>query len=269
MDPAQHVLSVADVPLHQGHMMLAVQAVHIAIGGEVPVFGGHVDGGLPVHQLLVAFAVLLQVLDGDKGQAKALCQFHQLGGAHHGAVLPHDLAAQSAGLQPRQAAQVHGGLGVALPLQHTVGLGQQGEHVPRAAEVLRAGVLGHAGHGGHGPLGGGDAGGGVDPVNGHGEGRLVIVRVLGDHLGNLQLLHKLRRHGHTDEALAVGGHKVDVFRGGELGRADKVALVLPVRVVGDQNDLARPQVGQGLLHRVELTHIPNPPCECRLKSMLS
>ena len=269
MDPAQHILPVADVPLHQGHVVLAVQAVHIAIGGEVPVFGGHVDGGLPVHQLLVALAVLLQVLDGDKGQAKALCQFHQLGGAHHGAVLPHDLAAQSAGLQPRQAAQVHGGLGVALPLQHTVGLGQQGEHVPRAAEVLRAGVLGHAGHGGHGPLGGGDAGGGVGGVDGHGEGRLVVVRVLGDHLGNLQLLHKLRRHGHTDEALAVGGHKVDVFRGGELGRADKVALVLPVRVIGDQNDLARPQVGQGLLHRVELTHIPNPPCECRLKSMLS
>ena len=148
----------------------------------------------------------------------------------------------------------HRGLGVAAALQHAVRLGQQREHVAGAAEILRPGVLLHALQGGDRPLGGGDAGGGGDVVDGDSKGGFVVVGVVRDHLGKLQLLDVRRRHGHADEPLGVGGHEVDVLRGGELGGADEVPLILPVRVVGDQDQTPLPELLQGLFNGVVRKH---------------
>ena len=97
-------------------------------------------------------------------------------------------------------------------------------------------------------------------VDGDGESGLVVVGVPGDHLGELELLDVPIGHGHADEALAVGGHEVDVLRGGKLCRADEVPLVLPVGVVGAEDHLALAQVLQGLFNGVVLKHgvIPFP-----------
>ena len=233
-------------------MVLTIQTAHKAVGFEIAVFRGHIHRRDLIHQLFVALAVRLQVPDGDKLDAEPLRQRHQLGGAHHGAVLPHDLAAQAAFLQPRQTAQVNGGLRMALPLQHAVFLRQQREHVARSAEILRLRALLHAGHRRHRAFGSGDARGGGNVVNGHREGRFVVVGVVLHHLGELQLADKGLRHGHTDQALAVGGHEVDVLRGGKLGGADEIALVFTVRVVCDQNDLPLSQIFQCLGNGIEI-----------------
>lgn len=47
-------------------------------------------------------------------------------------------------------------------------------------------------------------------------------------------------------ARCMGGHEVDVLRGGKLGGADEIALVFTVRVVCDQNDLPLSQILQCL-----------------------
>ena len=83
----------------------------------------------------------------------------------------------------------------------------------------------------------------------------MVVRVVGDHLGNLKLLNIGLGHGHADEAPAVGRHEVYVFRGGKLRRADEVPLIFPVRVVSGQDQPARPQVGKCLVDGVELIHV--------------
>ena len=235
-------------------MVLAVKLVDIAVGHEVPVLGGHLGDGDPVHQHLVALAVVLQVPDGDELQVPLLGHLLQFTGPHHGAVVPHDLAAQAHFLQPGQAHQVHGGLGVAVALQHAVVLGQQGEHVAGAAEVLGLGVGVHALPGGEAPLRRGDPRGGVHVVDGDGEGGLVVVGVPGDHLGELELPDVLIGHGHADEPLAMGGHEVHVFRGGKLRSANEVPLVLPVGVVGAEDHFALAQVLQGLFDGVVLKH---------------
>ena len=89
------------------------------------------------------------------------------------------------------------------------------------------------------PVGRGDAGG--DAVarfdrhrEGGAEGGLVVL----DHLRQVELVALLRGQRHADEAAAVHGHEVDGLRGGELGRHGQVALVLPVLVVADNDDLA-------------------------------
>ena len=254
MDPAEQILPVPNLPFHQGHVVLAVELVDVAVGHEVPVLGGHFGDGDPVHQHLVALAVVLQVPNGDEFEAPFLGLLLEFRGPHHGAILPHDLTAEAHLLQAGQAHQVHGGLGVAVALQHAVVLGQQGEHVAGAAEVLGLGIGVHALHSGEGPLGGGDACGGVHMVDGDGEGGLVVVGVPGDHLGELEFFHILIGHGHADEALAVGGHEVHVLRGGKLCRADEIPLVLPVGVVGAEDHFALAQVLQGLFDGVVLKH---------------
>ena len=70
----------------------------------------------------------------------------------------------------------------------------------------------------------------------------TVVGVPGDHLGELEAVDVLLRHGHTDQALAVGGHEVDVLCGGELCGTDEVPLVFPVGVVGAEDELAVAQV---------------------------
>ena len=235
-------------------MVLAVELVHIAVGHEVTVLGGHLGHGDAVHQDLMTLPIGLQVPDGDELEAPLLGHFLQLGGPHHGAVFPHDLAAQTDFLQAGQTHEVYRGLGVAVALQDAVLLGQQGEHVAGAAEVLRLGVGVHALHGGDGALGGGDAGGGVHMVDGDGEGRLMVVRVAGDHLGELELPDVFQGHGHTDEALGVGGHEVHVFGGGKLGCADEVALVFPVGVVGAEDHASLAQVFQSFFDGIVLKH---------------
>ena len=91
-------------------------------------------------------------------------------------------------------------------------------------------------------------------VDGDGEGRLVVIGVGAHHLGDVQPLHVFLRHGHTDQPLAVGGHKVDVLRGGELGGADEIPFVFPVRVVCHQDDFSLAQIVQSFLDCVECCH---------------
>lgn len=123
-------------------------------------------------------------------------------------------------------------------------------------EVFGTSVVGHALHRGHRALVGRNPGRRVDMVNGDRERSRMIVRIVLDHLVQVEFLGIFSRHGHADEPFAVRSHEVDIFRGGEFRRADEVAFVLAIRVVGDENDLAVLEIFKSFLHRVELGHRP-------------
>ncbi len=96
MHPAQQVLPVGDIALYQRHVMLPVQLIHITVGPEISVFGGHLHIGHPLYQLVMDLPVLLQLGDGDQADPMLFGKGFQLRSTHHGAVLPHDLAAKPA-----------------------------------------------------------------------------------------------------------------------------------------------------------------------------
>ena len=83
-------------------------------------------------------------------------------------------------------------------------------------------------------------------VDAHGEGGLVVVGVLGDHLLKAELVRQIAAHRHADEALGHAGHQVDVGLGGELGGADHVAFVFAVGVVHHDDDVAGTQLVERL-----------------------
>ena len=61
-------------------------------------------GHLLFHQLFMAFAVILQIPNGNEFDIPLLCQLHQLRRTHHGTILTHDFAAQPTFLQACQSA---------------------------------------------------------------------------------------------------------------------------------------------------------------------
>ena len=117
-------------------MVLAVQLVHVAVSAEDPVTRGHLGAGHGFHQTVMLFTVVLYCFYGGDCKTPFCSQFHELGCAHHGAVLLHDFAAKAAFFKTGQTHQVHGGLCVAGALQDAVFLCHQGEHMARPAEIL-------------------------------------------------------------------------------------------------------------------------------------
>ncbi len=95
----------------------------------------------------------------------------------------------------------------------------------RSAEIFCFCVIVHTSHRRNGTLCGRNARRSRNVVDGHREGRFMVVGVVLHHLWELQPSDKGLRHGHADQSLAVSGHKVDVLRGGEFGGADEIALV--------------------------------------------
>ena len=79
----------------------------------------------------------------------------------------------------------------------------------------------------------------------------MIVGIILHHLVEIQPVAPLARHGHAYQPLCVGGHEVNVSRGGETGRADAVALVFAILIVGHHNNLASRQRSETILDIVK------------------
>ena len=216
----------------------------------MPVDGGQFCPCHFFHEVVVIAAVVLEFPDGDKGQTVLFCKVRQLFPTHHGAVVVHDLTAETHLGQSGKTEQVYRSLGVTVPFQNAAGLCLQREHMSRTAEIagMRRRVCCHACR--QTTLYRRNAGSGVDVVDGNGERRFVVVRVVGNHLGQSQPDNVVMAHGHTDQSLCGACHEVDVFRGGELSGADEVALVFPIRIVCHQNALAVPQILQSFFNGV-------------------
>ena len=159
-------------------------------------------------------------------------------------------------MESRQSAQIHCGFSVAIAGQHAAPPSHQGKHMAGTPQIFGLGGRVHALAAGVAPLGGRDAGGGVHMIDGHGEGGAVVVGVDLHHLLQPQTGGHFLAHRGANETLGVSGHKVHVLRGSELGGADQVALVLPVRIVNGNDDMSGPEFLQSLLHSaVSLFHV--------------
>jgi hypothetical protein len=241
------------LPLHgtldEGDVLVAVEQVLVGVGGEVAPWRGDAGLGDPAHELLALAAVADEVGDGDHHQAVLLGEALELGPAGHlHAVLGDDLAQHARRVEAGQAGQVDGGLGVAGPLQDTAVLGPQDVDVAGPVEVGGLGAGLDQRPDGRRPVGGRDPrAGAVAVVDGDGERRPLRLGVGRDHEGEVELVGPVLGDGGADEARRVFDEEGDLRRRGELGRHDEVALVLPVLVVDDDDDLPAADGGDGLL----------------------
>ena len=215
------------------------------------------DDGLggAVHEALAGQPVRDELGDGDEAQPVLAGEDLELRPARHGAVVVEDLADDAGGLQAGQAGEVHRGLGLADAAEDAAGAGPQGEDVARAAEVGGPWCAGRgstwmvvARSAALMPV--------VTPklavgVDGDGEGRALRFGVVVGHRAQVQLVGALGGEREADEPAAVGGHEVDGLGGDVRGRADQVAFVLAVLVVGHDDHPPLADVLDGVLDTVE------------------
>ena len=181
-----------------------------------------------------------------------LREFRQLRHARHRTVLVHHLADHSGRIQPRDAREIHGCLGLAGANHDPAGAGTEREHVAGSREVRRRRRGIDRGKHGGGAVRGRDAGGGAAlRLDRHTERCLEARGVLRDHQRDFELVEPLRRHRQADQSAAVARHEVDRVRRHFLGRDRQIAFVLPIRVVDDDDHLPRTDRGDGILDTSE------------------
>ena len=197
------------------------------------------------------FAVRHQRGHRYEHQIVFLRELNQLWRAHHMAVFIHNLATDAYRCQARQPAQVRGGFRVPGPHQHPAFPAAQREHMARPPEIHSLGAGFRYLFHGVSPLISRNARRGIHVIDGNGKGRFMIVRIVGNHSAELQLVHDFGIGRHTDEAPGFLCHKIDGLPGTELGRHDQVAFVFPVLVIGYQHHLPCLDGSDGFFNRVE------------------
>ena len=165
------------------------------------------------------------------------------------AVIVHDLHAETCRIEACQPCQIHRGLRMACPAQHAALHSPQGEHMAGTAE---AGSLGGGVQkllDGLAAFKGGNARIRIKGINGHGESRLVIVRIVHHHLADVQLVQALAVNRSADETLGEFRHEVDILGSHSSGGHYEVPLILPVLIIHYHYHLAMLDVLDGLFHR--------------------
>ena len=253
VDAHQDRLALLPLALLEYHVGVAV--VELGVGDELEVapLGGEEDLFFAADEGLVGHAVGDEVLDGDDLEAEALGHLLELRHAGHGAVVVDDLDEGAGGVEAREASQVNSSLGVAGTHKHAAVAGAQGVDVARAAKLV--GLGGGVGEGadGAGAVVHGDAGGAavLEVVDGNGEGGAEEGGVVVHLHVELQLVASLLGDGGAEHAAAVLEHEVDVFGSDFFGGHDKVALILAVLVVDNNNKFAFAEILDGFLYGIE------------------
>ena len=179
-----------------------------------------------------------------------LAELFQIRQPRHGPVrVLHDLAQNPRGSASSHARQVQRRLGVTRALQHATLAVAKREDVTRTHEVVlvRVRVTEIARWSRAVPRG--DPGGGRLEIHADGESGLhgVLVLLAGDHEGEVETVREVVLDGDADEAAVVVCGEVNDFLGRSCRRADKVALVLAVLVVEDDDELTGGDVREGFL----------------------
>ena len=245
--------SPCDIAVHQRHMLGLIHVVLVADDPELAELGREPRLGHPVHQLLGPEPVGHQLRDGDEGEPVLLARTPRARGRR-----AIDAVGDSGSRRSRRRDRGRPAApGPRWP-----------RSAPRAAARRRAGraagrrVPGGAGRtarcaglmrhvDGRRAVGGRDAGGDAEApvrVDADGEGGAAAPRCSARSSA-------AGRAGRSARAVSArqisprpcSGHEVDHLGRDELGRADEVALVLAVLVIGHDDDLAVAQVLDRLL----------------------
>ena len=234
--------------------------VHISLNPEFAVHGWQLGVCHAVHVLLVTADVVLQVFDGDKTNIVLFRHLLEFRRPHHGAVFSHHLTAKAHFFQSGQSHQVHRRFGMSVPNQNTAVTCHQWEHVSRSSQIVRLSLRIRQHPAGIPSLLRGDSGGGIYVVDGYGKSSAMVVGIFRYHLRQVQPVGEIHRHRRADQAFGMGRHEVHVLRGGVLRRTDQVSFILPIRIVGAENQFSGSQRLQRFFHCVVFkTHCNSPP----------
>jgi hypothetical protein len=193
--------------------------------------------------------------DGDEGKAVFLGETLELGPPSTRAILAENLTNHSGWYEAGKASEINGRLGVPHTLKHASLARTKWGHVARTAQIGRNSL-------------------GIDrDTNGFGailsahprRNTKALVRIDTDRecstifvgidlalLSELEVVGAFPRKRETNPAARLADHEVDHLGRDKLRRADEIAFVLAILIVGDDDQLAGLDVGYCLFDSSEL-----------------
>src|SRR5690348_8820536 len=191
-------------------------------------------------------AVANQIGDGEQFQIVAAAKFDELRRARHGAVVVHDFANHSGGLEAGDAREVHGGFRLSGANQNAAASRAQRKNMAGTREIFGSRVGINGGENGGGAIGGADAGGGASArVDGFAKRSAEKGSVARGHGGEGEGVAALFGEREANEAAAFLGHEVDGFGSDFFGGHGEVAFVFAVLVVDEDDHAALADVFEG------------------------
>jgi len=243
--------------VHQSDVLCPVDIIAVADDVEVAELRGDSGFGHAMDQLLGPKTVGHELGHGHERQTVLLRDLVQLGPSGHGPIGIQNLADDTGRNEPGEPGEIHAGLGLTHPLQHSTRAGPQGKDVTRAAKI--------GGHGGRidrdvdggGAVARRNTGGNPEAalrVNADGECGGELLGVALGHGRESELVASLAGQSKTDQPPSVQGHEVDHLGRGQFGGTDEISLVLAIFIVCHDDDLAVTKVFDRLLDGTKSRH---------------
>ena len=180
-----------------------------------------------------------EVGDGADLETVELGEGHQFRQARHRAVVVHDLADDSGGIQAGKTRDIDAGFRVTGANKHAAFACDKREDVAGRDDVVGALCRIDADSNRVGAVVRGDAGGdALFRFDGDGEGRLHALAVFAGHHVEFERAGAIPREAEADQAATEARHEVDGGRRCELRGDDEVTLVLAVFRVDENIHLA-------------------------------
>jgi len=245
MQPHERGGGGGHVSHHQHDRLLGLELHPVGHDPEASPPGRQVGLGDPLHEVFPGPTMANELLDRDDLQAMPGGEREQAFAVGPVAGIIEDLADHPGRRPAGEPREVDRRLGVARAAEHAALLGHEGKEVSRADEVGRRARRVEDGGDGRRPLRGGDAGLRRPVVDGHGEGGAERGGVGRHHHREVEPPGHVGQDRHADLAAALANHEVHHLGGGGVGRADEVAFVLAILVVGHDHHLPAGDRGDG------------------------
>ena len=266
MEPHRHHRRRVDVAVDEGEVTDVVVGRRV---GDDPELADRARRGELADALDKVLALLPpgdEIGDRDAREAVLAGEGLDLRPLHHRAVVVGELADHPDLGQAGERAEIDGGLGVPRAHEHAALAGDEREDVAGPHEVRRAHVgVGERARGVRALLGRDAGRQPVDDVDGDGEGGAERRVVRRHHRREVERPRPRLGQRRADDAAGVADDEGHLLRRAERGRADEVALVLAVVVVGDDDDLAFAEPPDRLAYVIHaglpsLVPAPGPSC---------
>ncbi len=239
----EHGLVGLRVPHDEGHVRAVLELGVERVNRPRAPLGRQLRRGDAGDQSFGAHSVANQIGDRQELQTVSRREREQLRKTRHRSVDVHDLAHDSSGVEPREAAEIDDGLGVPGALQDPARHRAQRKDVARPSEIFGAGRRVNRDANRAGAVGRRDSGRHLAAcLDRNTKCGAAACGVFLHHGRDLQGVQTLGRHRKADEAAPVGRHEIDDLRRDEFRGAREVALIFAVLVVQHDDDPAGAEI---------------------------
>ena len=244
-----------DLAHDHGDMDEIIDLRLIGDDGEFTVFGGQFCFHDALNKFFVFTAIFDKTIDGTDPQPMLPGKRDEIRRPGHGPVFIHDLTNDAGRIKSPQPGQIDRGLGMPGADKNAAFKSPQRKQMSWSNKIGWFGFGIDENSDGVGAIRRGDPRcNALGRVHRDRPGRVAFLMPVVEvdlHRMQFQFLKPIVFHGHANKTSGLFGHKIDLLRSDEFGRAQKVTFVLAAFIIHHDDHLAIAEIFQDFFDRIE------------------